>query len=381
MDYYGPDDVRAKLESVDGDYYLHSHSTHEENVPGKVRYFLALSPERKEIVIGGKGTSSLEDLVTDAAGTSTPFDMMHADSAGGGKNNSSATEVGHCERMSIEVAVDQETIVVDSARDLNRSTVSHDCLDAPTDAGEAIEVELRVEKESIMILPDGSNVCCHEGVLISARRLLGDVIEVVETLGVKSGYCVRLVGHSLGGGVAILLGILLRSKFPCLAERNAIRVHAFAPPPVLDIDGATGCEFFVTSVINNSDIIPRGSINDKLGAMGMGLGGPKRAAALLRKLSQGTGGEMIMTWQEVRDLIEESHRKVDLRDAQHLYVGGRVLLIFDSWSTDQTTRSVLTHGTAAPLRLFEVDALKMFADHLTTSHEARLDHLVETTRV
>lgn len=394
VDYYGPDDVRVKLESVDGDYYLHSHSTHEENVPGKVGYFIALSPERKEIVIGVKGTSSLEDLVTDAAGTSTPFDMhLHAD-GGSGRNNTSATEDGHCERMSIEVAVDQETIVVDSARDVNCNTVSDDCLDTPIETEEAIEVELRVEKESIMILPDGSNVCCHMGVLLSARRLLGDVLEIVETLGVKAGYSMRIVGHSLGGGVAILLGILIRSKFPSLAERNAVRVHAFAPPPVLDIDGATGCEFFVTSVVNNSDIIPRGSvanlavlmkllrvINHKLEAMGMGLGGPKRAAALLRKLSQGTGGEMIMTWQEVRDLIEESHRKVDLRDAQHLYVGGRVLLIFDSWSTDQTTRSVLTHGSAAPLRLFEVDALRMFEDHLTTSHEARLDHLVETTRV
>ena len=386
VDYYGPDEVRAKLESVDGDYYLHSHSTHEDSVPGKVGHFIALSPERKEIVIGVKGTSSLEDLVTDAAGTSTPFDMHAA--GGGGGNSPSPCGDGHCERMSIEVAVDQETIVVDFAQDLSRSTVSNDCLDATTETGEAIEVELRVEKESIVILPDGSNVWCHEGVLLSARRLLCDVREVVETLAVKSGYSVRIVGHSLGGGVAILLGILIRSKFPSLAERNAVRVHAFAPPPVLDIDGATGCEFFVTSVINNSDVIPRGSvgnlavlmellrvINDKLEAMGMGLGGPKRAAALLRKLSQGAGGEMIMTWQEVRDLIEESHRKVDLRDAQHLYVGGRILFIFDSWK-DQATRSVLTHGHAAPLRLFEVDALRMFTDHLTTSHEARLDRLL-----
>ena len=51
--------------------------------------------------------------------------------------------------MSIEVAVDQETIVVDSARDVNCSTVSDDCLGTPIEADEAIEVELRVEKESI----------------------------------------------------------------------------------------------------------------------------------------------------------------------------------------------------------------------------------------
>ena len=82
-----------------------------------------------------------------------------------------------------------------------------------------------------------------------------------------------------------------------------------------------------------------------------------------------------MSWQEVRDLIEDCHRKVDLRDDQHLYVGGRVLLVFDSWK-EQSTRSVLTHGHAAPLRLFEVDALRMFTDHLTTSYEARLDHLL-----
>ena len=305
VDYYGPEDVRAKLESADGDYYLHSHSTHEENVPGKVGYFIALSPERKEIVIGIKGTSSLEDLVTDAAGASTPFDM-HADGVGGGgggrNNSSSVGGGGHCERMSIEVAVDHETIVVDSDNDLNRSAVSVGCLDQPAETEGSIEVELRVEKESIMILPDGSNVCCHEGVLLSSRRLLDDVREVIETLAVKSDFSVRIVGHSLGGGAAILLGIQIRSTFPTLAERNAVRVHAFAPPPVLDIDGATGCEFFVTSVVNNADVIPRGSvanlavlmellhaINDKLEAMGMGLGGPRRAAALLRKLSQGTG--------------------------------------------------------------------------------------------
>ena len=386
VDYYGAEKIRAKLESVEGDYYLHSHSEGDVNVPGKVGYFIALSPERKEIVIGVKGTSSLEDLVTDAAGVSTPFDM-HTGSGGGGANPSTSFGDGHCERMSIEVAMDQETIVVDSVNNQNCTEV--DCSDVPTEVGEGVEVELRVEKESIMVMPDGSNVNCHEGVLLSARRLLDDVREVVETLAVKSDYFVRITGHSLGGGAAILLGILLRSAFPILAERDAVCVHAFAPPPVLDIDGATGCEFFVTSVVNNSDIIPRGSVanlavlmellrvtNEKLEAMEMGLGGPRRAAALLRKLSQGTGGEMIMGWQEVRDLIEETHRKVDIRNPTHLYVGGRVLLIFDPWTSGQVTRSVLTHGHAAPLRLFEVDALRMLTDHLTTSHEAGLDYLL-----
>ena len=354
--------------------------------------FIALSPERKEIVIGAKGTSSLEDLITDAAGASTPFDM-HADS-GVGRTNSTTDNDWHCERMSIEVAVDHESIVVNSSNGNIGNATSAGALDAPTETGEGIEVELRVEEESIMILADGSTVCCHEGALLSARRLLGDVREVVETLAVKSDYSLRIVGHSLGGGVAILLGILVRSIFPSLAERDAVRVHAFAPPPVLDIDGATGCEFFVTSVVNNADIIPRGSvanlavlmellrvINEKLESAGMGLGGPRRAAALLRKLSQGTAGEMLMGWQEVRDLIGETHRKVDLRNSSHLYVGGRVLLMFDSWAactctTGRTTRSVLTHGHAAPLRLFEVDALRMLTDHLTASHEARLDSLL-----
>ena len=417
VDYYGPDDVRAKLENVD--YYLQSYKL--SNVPGRVGHYVAISPERKVVLIGVKGTSTLEDLITDAAGKSVAWDMqMH--------NNDS--EDGGCEGgMSIEVTdTDHETIVVKTLVGQNSASQDHIATEATNknDGEEGIECEI-CRGENIIISTDGSAVRCHEGVLLCARRLAEEVRDVIQTLAVKCDYSVRIVGHSLGASVAVITAVLLRSMFSLLAERNAVHVHAFAPPPVLDVDGATACAPFVTSVVNNADIIPRGSvanlavllellsvIDGKLEKLGMGLAGPRRAAALLRKLSQGTRGDMIMEWQEVRDLVDETHRKIDLRDPDHLFVPGRVILIYDPWSargdvtasaskesmeesteepstcnqqkekqeeqqavkTDGMVRCACTYGTAAPLRLFEVDALRMVTDHLTTSHEASLDCLI-----
>ena len=413
VDYYGPDEVGAKLEDVD--YYLHSYQL--SNVPGRVGHYVAISPERKVVLIGVKGTSTLEDLITDAAGKSVGWDMqMHNNDA----------DDGGCEAgMSVEVTDnDHETIVVKpmiggkaTSGEHNTTATTHE-----DEAEEGIEVEI-CRGENIIISSDGSTVRCHEGVLLCSRRLAEEVRDVVQTLAVKSDYCVRIVGHSLGASVAVITAILLRSMFSTLADRDAVRAHAFAPPPVLDVDGATSCAPFVTSVVNNADIIPRGSvanlavllelltvIDGKLEKLGMGLGGPRRAAALLRKLSQGTRGDLLMEWQEVRDLVDETHRKIDLRDPDHLFVPGRVLLIYDPWSergkasastrnksveqsdvgssshqeeqqvvkTDGTVRCSCTYGTAAPLRLFEVDALRMVTDHLTTSHEAGLDCLIDS---
>ena len=393
VDHYGPDEVRAKLETLD--YDLHSYKL--SNVPGRVGHYIALSPEKKSIVIGIKGTSTLEDLITDAAGKAVGFDMHRDEISTDGED----TELG----FGVEVTDAQHvTIVV--------SPISECCnIDAcsihgsgEATASEAIEVEL-CRGERIIVTNDGSMVRCHEGVLLCARRLAQEVRHVVETLAVKLDYSVLVVGHSLGAGVGCILAVLLRSTFPKLAECNTVRVHAFAPPPVLDIDGCTGCSPFVTSVVNGADMIPRGSvanlavllellavINEKLEERGMGLAGPRRATALLRKLSQGTSGDMLMDWEEVRDLVDQTHHKVDLRDPDHLYVPGRVLLMYEPWAErgeesnsssnqDNVTpgggmRCAVTYGTAAPLRLFEVDALRMFTDHLTSSIEAGIDSLI-----
>lgn len=57
------------------------------------------------------------------------------------------------------------------------------------------------------------------------------------------GYEVRIVGHSLGGAIAALLGIRLYRLYPNL------HVYAYGPLPCVDLVVANACSEFVTSII------------------------------------------------------------------------------------------------------------------------------------
>ena len=112
----------------------------------------------------------------------------------------------------------------------------------------------------------GTALRCHEGVFISSRRLADDLRPFIENLLLPSGFKLKIVGHSLGAGCATLLSIFLRSSIPSLQEPDAncderLKVWAFASPPILDLESAIGCSSFVTSVVNNCDIVPRANIS------------------------------------------------------------------------------------------------------------------------
>ncbi|KAF7837101.1 sn1-specific diacylglycerol lipase beta isoform X1 [Senna tora] len=57
------------------------------------------------------------------------------------------------------------------------------------------------------------------------------------------GYNVRIVGHSLGGAIAALLGIRLYQRYPNL------HVYSYGPLPCVDSVVANACSEFVTSVV------------------------------------------------------------------------------------------------------------------------------------
>ena len=70
-------------------------------------------------------------------------------------------------------------------------------------------------------------------------------------------YTLRIVGHSLGAGCAVLLATMLRKEYPSL------RCLAFSPPGgCCTYDTATNCKNFVTSYILNSDLVPRLSVEN-----------------------------------------------------------------------------------------------------------------------
>jgi hypothetical protein len=391
--YYDSSKLTSKLETMD--YTLLEHSLSSR--PGNVAYFVAISSEQKKIIVGIRGTSSLEELLTDCCGRAVPFQDI-AD--------------GDYEKARIEV----------------RAAIPNTVCPSPD--GCAVEVVSGHERIIIQDHDDeGDNfIRCHEGILLSARRLVGKVQPSIEKFVLECDYRLILCGHSLGAGAAALAAIILRSRLSFLAKEennDKMRVYAFAPPPILDHDAAVAASSFCTSIVNNADIVPRSSlanlmvlleflrhIHARLEEAGMNPTGPVATAAFLKKLGEGSGGEMLMSHDEVMMAMKDAHDKVELRKQDHLYIPGRVLLAYTPWRRgndeqvdvekdgvllgtegelevkmkDSDNESELkgseaqrpsgnlgciaTDGTAPALRFFEVDGARMLMDHLSSSYYA-----------
>ena len=103
-------------------------------------------------------------------------------------------------------------------------------------------------------IPPGS--CAHSGVLGCARALHADLCrnrvlhDAMDAAG--GGWNLVLVGHSLGAGVATLIGLMLRPEYPNL------KVWAFSPPGGLLSEAlAEASGSWCTSVILGNDFICR----------------------------------------------------------------------------------------------------------------------------
>jgi sn1-specific diacylglycerol lipase len=110
---------------------------------------------------------------------------------------------------------------------------------------------------------DGSDLYAHSGMLTSTIWIYNDIQAkgVLDNLLLDeqskfANYRLRITGHSLGAGCAAILSLMLRPKHPNL------RAHCFCPPGcTLSETAAIECEEFLTSYVNNDDIIPRLSVN------------------------------------------------------------------------------------------------------------------------
>jgi len=87
-------------------------------------------------------------------------------------------------------------------------------------------------------------------------------------------YTPVIVGHSFGGSIAAVLGLLLRkgthlmSYFTCMlsvltpypspaSELPQVRVFGFGTMPCMSEELASKCSSFVTSLVCGDDIVPR----------------------------------------------------------------------------------------------------------------------------
>ena len=315
-------------------------------VPGALGHYVAISrdPKNKTALIGVKGTSNFEDLLVDMCGAAVPYE-----------------------------------------------------LDAP-------------------FVKDGmTSFRAHDGILLSSKKLADDLQPLIENLLLPRGYKIQVVGHSLGAASAATVAIFLRSRIDKLRndeEGNLLSVLAFASPPNLDFASALACKSFCTTIVNNVDVIPRSNIapllasikvmkdiNRRLEAKGLSATDIKSTAALVKKLGEGNGGELIMTADELAESVDASMTAVGLDDPDHLYVPGQVYLLYDDWqeevkhesptrpSTGNKTdldeagdyqyaadHAVVTNGTATPLRSIEWDG-RLIDDHMAGAYRDSLSNL------
>lgn len=99
------------------------------------------------------------------------------------------------------------------------------------------------------------NSAAHRGMVIGAEKLLARLQEgnlLDRICNTYADYTLTLTGHSLGGGVSILIGAMLREKYPNL------RVYAFATPAgLLSREAARVTESFVFTVGCGDDFVMR----------------------------------------------------------------------------------------------------------------------------
>lgn len=484
--------------------------------PGRVGYYVAVCHSKKELLIGMKGTSTIEDILTDCCGRALRLDLEndphHPCPCGEERHGVEVSSLDEHESDKHDDEL-QNNYVIDSRTDetLHVSFISTENNDSKLKEIEVnlVEVELLHQNESIelftplkrgnetnengfaissmlkqhnspkrvgsgvnqntfivprpaeniLLVPTDQQPChgiemqperttklrgVHEGLVHCSQQVFSEISPLIEEFAVSKGYDVVCTGHSMGAGTSSLLALLARGKYPDLAiprecadgAVERVRVYAFASPPVMDRASALACQHYVTSIVNNSDIIPRSSLTNldilltMLEAMRNRLVDEDMnpsmnstpsiedsvdthqkpnniiytLVALFQKLSEGTDGAMLIEPDELQHIFNEAVADASLGEDEifwddegdhHLFVPGRVLMLHEPWTSSDvhdeklaaqgntpapySCKAIWTNGTSPMLRGFEVGAGgNIISDHLTASYYRALSYLISS---
>lgn len=317
-----PENKPLAMALKESDFSLLRHDKIAE--PGSVAHYVAVSKSRKQVLIGVKGSSNFEDLLTDC------------------------------------------------------------CMEA-----QEYKLQDQFTDDSL------SSITVHEGILRASKKLLKELDLFMGEFVLPSDYRVVITGHSLGAGVASILGILLRSHFSELRRDNErLKVWAFAPPPCLDLDASLACQHFTTTIVNNADLIPRWSLQNLLIVMKVlekvyqrmtELGMTQNSFTLTRSLFQIFQNETsILSAEEMRVVMDQARNQIELDKPDHLYVPGKVLHMYDHWVKSNSVNNaaealnsrtveslLLTDGTSDSLRYVEING-RMLSDHLSPAYRSNI---------
>ena len=118
----------------------------------------------------------------------------------------------------------------------------------------------------------GSQGLALSGMAAAATNLFREHIDSLVTLA-KQGYRIRITGHSLGGGVATMIAVLVLRHFAqnrelstlfdesslsaAVDETKLLQVYAYGTPSCLDAKLADSVKSVVTTVVLHDDVFPR----------------------------------------------------------------------------------------------------------------------------
>ena len=271
--------------------------------------------------------------------------------------------------------------------------------DVLTDAlGMTVEKDLRYKFHS---KSQSEKVTCHEGIYTAATRMADDTIDIVEHLFMPLKYQIIICGHSLGAGTACLLGLILRERIPTMRDSYPLHVYAYAPPPVLNHQACLECVPFITSIVNNADMVTRMSMNN-VAALDLFLGKVKTILKEKKMMPTNLGGaiqftkqmkstndsdKLLMTPKEIDELFHSAINDDNVDDSSNIYVPGRVICLYQKGTVkknqDKDEKIVgvtVSDGGMKVLRAI-APSETCVTDHFVTSYQDNIDLLLSQSSI
>ncbi|XP_038723843.1 diacylglycerol lipase-beta isoform X2 [Tripterygium wilfordii] len=235
-------------------------------------YFVVVLHHIRCVVIAVRGTETPEDLITDGLGRECPLSVEDLD---GLINSYIDPDV----KKSVESSFPHygHFGIVGAARDLYMHIEGNSANNGP---------------ESIGFL----------------SSLLGAGCEC-------DGYDLRIVGHSLGGAIATMLGLRLYSKFANL------HVYTYGALPCVDFIVASACSEFVTSIVYNNEFSARLSVGAIL----------RLRAAVITTLSQDESTDTALIFRLARSFLKASKYQLsgtEVKDPSKIHPSAHVHHIY-----------------------------------------------------
>lgn len=194
-------------------------------------YFAVVLHHLRCVVISVRGTETPEDLLTDVLCRECALSEADLD----GLLNSDILDDNVKQRVATTFPHFGHSGIVEAAREL--------CIQLDGNFKNADQITLDQTYESSNGPGGGQDASSH--------RKKGFLSSILGPDGECHGYALRFVGHSLGGAIGALAGIMLHKRY------SNLHVYAYGVLPCVDAVVADACSSFVTSIIYNDEFSAR----------------------------------------------------------------------------------------------------------------------------